>query len=339
MEKSRKKINELLALADGRTKALIMPHDYADPDAIAAALAMQYLLKKKLKIPSIISSAGVVGREENRVLCSCLEVAITPIHKVDIEEYDFIALVDCQPGTGNNSLPEGIIADAVVDHHPREGRLDRVKFVDIRDDCGSSSTILTEYLRASRLRINKYLATALFYGLKTDVMNVGRQSHPSDVKAFSHLFPLIDEEKLRLIEKAKLPSEYFKKLKDAIEDAGTYDDILVSDLGDVGNPGMVGELADLFLRLNGVTTALCFGSYDSKLLISIRTSTPAIDAGKIIRFAVGERGTAGGHSTMAGGQISLLKETKKEQKEHIKAVLGKIFQRLGIAGKRKNKVI
>lgn len=339
MEKARKKVNELLALAEGSTKALIMPHDYADPDAIAAALAMQYLLLKKVKIPSIISFAGVVGREENRVFCSCLDVAITPIHEVNIDEYDFIVLVDCQPGTGNNSLPEGKVADAVVDHHPREGMLEGVKFVDIREECGSSSTILTEYLRTSRLRVNKYLATALFYGLKTDVMNVGRQSSLLDVKAFSHLFPLIDEEKLRLIEKAKLPPEYFKKLKEAIEGAGTYDDVIVSDLGDVKNPGMVGELADMFLRLNGVTTALCFGGYDSKLLMSIRTSTPTIDAGKIIRFAVGERGTAGGHSTMAGGQISLLKETKKEQKEHIKAVLGRIFQRLGIAGKRKNRII
>jgi len=339
MEKARKKVSELLAVASGRKQALIMPHDYADPDAIAAALAMQHLLAKRLKLPSIISFDGVVGREENRVLCACLNVVITPINDVNLDDYDFIALVDCQPGTGNNSLPEGRKADAIIDHHPREGNLEGVKFIDIREDCGSSSTILAEYLRAARLRINRNLATALIYGLKTDVMNVGRQSQPADTRAFAHLFPLIDTDKLNLIERAKLPPEYFRKLKEAIEEAGTYDDIIVSDLGDVKNPGMIGELADLFLRLTGVTTALCFGGYDGKLLISIRTSSPKIDAGKVIRFAVGARGTAGGHSTMAGGQINLFKETKKEQKEHKKAILDRIFKRLGIEGKRKNRVL
>ena len=45
---------------------------------------------------------------------------------------------------------------------------DTAGFADIRPDYQSTSSIMTEYLRAAGLRLTKNLASALFYGIKTD---------------------------------------------------------------------------------------------------------------------------------------------------------------------------
>lgn len=338
MEKKSKKVKELLALAKGKKKALIMPHNYADPDAIAAALAIKNLFLEKLKLSGTLSFNGVVGREENKVLCEALAIEIVPTSKINFEDYDFIVLVDCQPGTGNNSLPDSITAHAIIDHHPADGVLKGVTFIDIRDDVGASSTIATEYLIETKTVISPHLAAALVYGIKTDSLNIAVKTKESDIRAYLHLFPQADLSILNKIENAALPKEYFKTLNDAIEDAGIYDNVIVADLKDVINPGAIGEFADLFLRLVDVETSLCFGVYDETLMVSIRTVNPKLNAGRIIRYAVGERGTAGGHSSMAGGQIPLVKETQKEKMEHIKAVKDRVFSKLSIEGKRKRRI-
>lgn len=339
MTKSNKKVEKFLSLADGKRNALILPHNYADPDAIASAMATRVLLDNKLGLKSTIAFEGVVGREENRVMYETLGIDAVSAKDIDFGSYDFITLVDCQPGTGNNALPESVRADAVIDHHPAEGNLEGIPFIDVRGDVGASSTILAEYLFDSGVKIRKKLATALLYGIKTDALNIAIKTTPPDIEAYMNLFPLADKNKLSKIEGALLPKEYFSSLNDAIANAGTYDRILVSDLKEVSNPGIIGEFADLFLRVKGVDSVLCFGVHEDKLLISIRTLDPKTNAGKIIRYAVGKRGTAGGHATMAGGQIQLIKETQKERTEHIRAVLQRVFNRLGIEGKRKRRIV
>lgn len=338
MVKKRSKVGKLLALAKGKKNALIMPHDYADPDAIAAALALKRLLAGKLKLRSTVSFNRVVGRVENRELCEYLKMDISPTDDIDFDDYDFVVLVDCQPGTGNNSLPESRQADAVIDHHPREENLEGVSFIDIQENCGASSTIVTEYLVDAEVKISKPLATALVYGIKTDALNFARKTKEKDIAAYLELFRLADVGQLSRIESAVLPRGYYRDLNDAIKGAGIYDNVLVSDLGAVDHPGMLGEFADLFLRMEDVDIVLCFGVCDEKLLISMRSLEPRIHAGKAIRHAVGKRGTAGGHAAMAGGQIPLLTETKKEESDHKKAVIGRMFERLGIEGKRKRKI-
>lgn len=339
MEKKTKKVEALLELAKGRKNILIMPHNYADPDALATALAIEALFKEKLGLPATISFSGVVGREENKVLCQSLSIEVAAISKINFDDFDFIILVDCQPGTGNNSLPDSIRAHAVIDHHPTDGNLGGIPFVDVRNDVGASSTIAAEYLIESNAQISPELATALVYGIKTDSLNIAFKTKESDIRAYLHLFPLANLSLLNNIENAVLPREYFKTLNKAIEDAGIYENVVVADLNEVNNPGAIGEFADLFLRLIDVKTSLCFGVYDETLMISIRTVDPKLNVGKIMKYAVGERGTAGGHASMAGGQIPLIKETLKEKMEHIMTVRKKVFSKLSIEGKRKKKII
>ena len=339
MNKKAKKVDELLKLAAGKRHALIMPHNYADPDAIAAALALKVIFEAKLGLISTIAFDGVVGRQENEVLIEVLSIQVSPASSIVFDDYDLIALVDCQPGTGNNALPGTIRPDVIVDHHSSEGVTKGVPFLDIRDDVGASSTIAAEYLIDSGVDISPDLAAALVYGIKTDSLNLAVKTRKKDIEAYLHLFPLADKEKLKAIESAQLPTEYFAALNDAIEGAFVYDHIVVADLDNVDNPGLIGEFADLFLRLIGAETSLCFGVFDEILMISIRTMDSRLHAGRIIKYAVEERGTAGGHASMAGGQIPLIKETQKEKREHIKAIKDRVLSMLDIEGKRGKRII
>jgi nanoRNase/pAp phosphatase (c-di-AMP/oligoRNAs hydrolase) len=75
---------------------------------------------------------------------------------------------------------------------------------------------------------------------------------------------------------------------------------------------MIGEIADLLLRLEGITWALCYGRFEGRMLLSLRTSDPDANAGKFMRTIVGKYGTGGGHNALAGAQIDLSHLTERE---------------------------
>jgi nanoRNase/pAp phosphatase (c-di-AMP/oligoRNAs hydrolase) len=67
----------------------------------------------------------------------------------------------------------------------------------------------------------------------------------------------------------------------------------------------VPEIADLVLRLQGKTWSLCTGVFGDRMYLSIRTTNPRADAGRLMRRLLGRRGKGGGHGMMAGGWIPL----------------------------------
>jgi nanoRNase/pAp phosphatase (c-di-AMP/oligoRNAs hydrolase) len=214
-----------------------------------------------------------------------------------------IALVDTQPGAGNNPLPAGIDPMIVFDHHPVRERTASAAFADVRTGLGSTSTILTEYLFSAGVPISAPLATALFYGIKTDTLGLVRGASTADVSAYFHLQTLIDANALAGIERAQVPIEYFSQLSSALHSAQLYDNIIICHVGNMRRPDMAAELADLLLRLEGIDWVICTGIFNNVLGLAIRTRSPGGGAGTLAQKVVGNRGTAGGHGAMAGGQI------------------------------------
>jgi nanoRNase/pAp phosphatase (c-di-AMP/oligoRNAs hydrolase) len=70
-------------------------------------------------------------------------------------------------------------------------------------------------------------------------------------------------------------------------------------------PDLPAEIADLLIRLESAEAVLCYGYSEDTLYLSMRTKRRQHDAGKIVQKIVAHLGKAGGHGTMAGGQISL----------------------------------
>jgi len=152
-------------------------------------------------------------------------------------------------------------------------------FLDLREEYGATSTILTEYLRESRLEIESKLATALFYGIAAETQDLGRESTPADIAAAHFLYPYANKRRLAKIENARVPRVYFRAFHDAIERAAIYGRVVVSILPSVQYPDMVAEVADFLLRLDEAEWACAIGTFDRHVHVSLRTTdrtpTPA----------------------------------------------------------------
>jgi nanoRNase/pAp phosphatase (c-di-AMP/oligoRNAs hydrolase) len=295
----------LLAAVAETSHILVLPHNDPDPDAIASALALDYLLTEKTHIDVLVAYHGLIGRAENKAMVNYLGWPLQPFDDLNISDQIPVALIDTQPCAGNNILPPETPVALVIDHHPRCNQTVPVGFVDVRDDVGATSTIMVEYLQAAGLEPDQSLATALFYGIKTDTMGLSREAGPADAAAYLYLQPHIDFDALIEIERAQVPVAYFKSFDSALHATKIYDNVVITYMGLMEYPDLAAETADLLLRLAGSEWVICLGVFEKELILSIRTRNRHGGAGRLAQAIVREQGTAGGHGTMAGGQIPL----------------------------------
>lgn len=295
--------DSMLTWVSGRGRILIVVHDNPDPDSLASAMALRHLFAVRLNREAVIAFSGMIGRSENLAMAKLLQIPLTPFPLIDLKAFQVVCLLDTQPGTGNNSLPPEVRADIVIDHHPMRDNSASCRWVDIRPHYGTTATILYEYLKVQGVSLGTKLATALFYAIKSETQDLGREATRPDRDAYLVLFPLANKTLLNSITRPNLPREYFIALHSALEHAQLYGDVLVASLDGVLFPEVVSELADLLVRLEGTETVLCLGHYSNELVLSIRTSSEEINAGELIQKLVVGIGTAGGHGMMAGGKV------------------------------------
>ncbi len=299
---SRTRLRRLLGAFDGQRRVLILLHDYPDPDALASAMALKRLVERRRPSCRLdIGFGGIIGRAENRAMVRAMRVDLHSVSDLDVSNYDGVALVDTQPRTGNNSLPAGVLPTVVIDHHPLRKQTRRVRFFDVRTRFGATATMMYEYLRAARFRLDADLATALFYGIRAETQALTREASAADRDAYVALLPITDFRKLAEIEHAGVSREYFDALGVALAGTTLYGDVVVISLGEISNPDFCAEFCDMILRFEGARWALCVGSSGGILYLSLRTRERSGHAGRTIEKIVGREGRAGGHATMAGG--------------------------------------
>lgn len=314
----------------GRGKVLIVTHDNPDPDSIAAAVALRHLLLVKTGQNAVITYGGIVGRGENRSMVELLEIPLVPICKLDLEQFAVVCMVDTQPNTGNNSFPADRPVHLVIDHHPSKADLSSVCWVDIRTHYGASATILYEYLCQQGVSLNTKLATSLFYAIKSETQDLGREWSKADREAYLKLLPLSNNRILFNIIHPEVPRDYFSAFSKAIENSLIYGPVLVFNLRRIVNPDLVAELADFLLRQQGVRYVLGMGWYEGMQILSMRSLDADAKLGQAIQQMVEGLGTAGGHGMVAGGQIREMSEDETAQKELERLLTRRLFKALGL---------
>lgn len=312
---TRQKLSELESLFSSRASTgrwLILTHDNPDPDAIAAAAALSKLLRRYFKRRVTTAYGGIVGRAENQEMVKILGIRLSHLRHLNWRHYRHFALVDTQPATGNNQLPETIVPDLVFDHHPPRRATARVPFSDIRTPYGATATILAEYLFAANVEVTRKNATALVYAIRSETQDFGREYCTNDKAVYDYLHALADIRALSRIQTPRLPLSYFETLYRGMRRLESVGTLVVSHLGTVSQPDIVPEIADLLLRLDGKTWSFCTGVYNDRLYLSMRTTNPRADAGSLMRRLLGRRGKGGGHGMMAGGWIALSNSSASE---------------------------
>jgi nanoRNase/pAp phosphatase (c-di-AMP/oligoRNAs hydrolase) len=272
-----------------------------DPDAIASALAFKRLLWHKVQ-STTIGMIRPIRRLNNLTLVRVLRLPLVLLRRDRPERYDKYVVVDGQPS--HNDFFHRFHYSVIIDHHPMSESFGEDCLVDIRPDFGSTSTILTEYLRTARIKPSRTLATTLLYGIKTDTRNFERNTIVADIEAFRYLFPVVNHNILRKIEISDLSFSDLKFFHKAVERKHVVRDRLFAHLDEVPNADILVVIAEFFLKVHDVSWSIISGILEGNLIIVVRSGGTR-DAGKIIRKAFGNLGCAGGHHAMARAEIPL----------------------------------
>lgn len=320
------KLENLQRVVEGK-KVLILTHNNPDPDAVATGWALKFLLQKKFKVNSVLVYEGLITRAENQAMVRLLNIHIKPLEMVNAHDFNAIALVDTQPGAGNSNLPSSVQPSIVIDHHGLRKSAPGVDFADIRPHYGSSATILTEYLFQAALPISQKMATALYYGIKTDTQGLGRYAREEDYQATIRLYPKIQIRFLSQIEYPEFSRDYFEDFDRALHIGEIYGDVVLCDLPSMIKTDMVALMSDFFLRLSGVRWSFVMGMDENCLIFSLRAKHSNQNAGRLVRKIIRGLGSAGGHQMIAGGQIPI-KGFTLEKKEKMRQDLGKRFLKM-----------
>ncbi len=309
-------IERLGAIVEGRRELLIITHTHPDPDSIAAAAALQLLVKSKFGINSSIAYSGIIARAENRSMVKKLKIHLKQYNRIKLSRYDCVALVDSQPGAGNNVLSAESECNIIIDHHPRREDT-KGDLVVIDPNIGATATILIRWLEAAEVEIPAGIATALAYAISSETQNMYREAAREDIQAYLSVYVRASIRTLSEIINANLPHYYFQQLGNALNNAFIYGNTIVAHLTAIWHPEIVAEMADFFLKHERIGAVFCTGYYKNTLILSIRTNSDRVNAGDLIKQLPLNPDHVGGHDRTAGGFLSLEGKSPEEIQQEV----------------------
>jgi nanoRNase/pAp phosphatase (c-di-AMP/oligoRNAs hydrolase) len=281
-------------------RVLILLHNDPDPDALASGLALRNVLRRT-KQTAIIAALQGVTRPENQRMVNLLDIHVESVTPAQLGDYDRIALVDVQPHYFGHLVDR---VDLVIDHHPEQTGYSAV-FKDIREDYGSTSTILTEHLRAVDANISERTATAMLYAIKSDTLFFNRQANRVDLDAFSYLYPLADAALIRKMEGAEITMERLEYVIRAKQQGQLVEQVFCAFVGTSPREDFIPYVADFYLQLENVKWTIIVGIVNESLVMSVRNLGYSRNAGEFVRKYFAHLGSAGGHRAMAKAVVPL----------------------------------
>jgi nanoRNase/pAp phosphatase (c-di-AMP/oligoRNAs hydrolase) len=273
----------------------------ADPDSLASSWALKRLLWRRLANITI-AHIRPITRPQNERMVRLLGIPVLPVEQVDAGHYNRKAIVDSQPAHHENFAGQNY--DLIIDHHPLLP--DTVATVlDIRPQYGATASILTEYIRAARIKPSLKLATALYYAIKTDTNNFERPAVGADVRAFHYLFPFTRSPLVRRLEFAELNFKMLDYFQAGLRRLHRRGNRLYSFLGGVPTPDIMVVMADFLTRVEDIGWTIVGGIYEDKLIVIFRNDGLGKNAGRLASHAFGKLGSAGGHAASARAEVPL----------------------------------
>ena len=301
---SRRSERFLAGLAEAGLVTFVS-HLQPDPDSLGSMLGLAHLVESRLHKKTRLTQDGVISRAENQAMVDLLDLDLVPIREAQWHKDEALVMVDSQPNTGRHTFDPTMPIYAVLDHHNTPGDLEGVPFVDVRTNVGATCSLVTRYLIEQEVPVPSRVATALLYGIETELNGHPREASPLDDSAVHFLYPLADKDLLSRIRHAPLPHCYYECMLQALQSSFVYDRLIISWVNELPQPELAAQVVDFLIRFEEVDWALCAGVYGEQLILSLRTNIPEAHAGELLRQVVGKLGRAGGHDRRAGGFIDL----------------------------------
>jgi len=293
------KLKKLNCVAGAGDRLAILVN--ADPDALACAMALKRLYWRKVR-PVRIFRINRIDRADNLAFVKLLNIRHSHIRALKKSEFNKWALVDSQPS--HDEQFAGINFDVIIDHHPRTAGL-KANFIDIKEDYGAAATLMTEYIRAAKIKPSPRLATALFYAIKTDTDNFVRPTVDRDMIAFRYLYDYANMNIIKKIESSEITRAMLSRFQQAMQKVQFVNQIAVVHMGVVNKPDTLVQIADFFLKIAEATWSIVSGISGNRLIVVFRNAGFRRNAGKMARDLFGDVGSAGGHKASARAEIPL----------------------------------
>jgi len=297
---TRLKVQQYQRFFSDADRVLILLHNDPDPDAMASGLALRNVLRRT-KQTAVIGALQGATRPENLRMQNLLDIQVEIIQASHLAGFDRIAMVDVQPHYFGEEFHR---VDLVIDHHPEQSGYSAV-FKDIRTNYGSTSTILTEHLRAVDANISERTATAMLYAIKSDTLFFNRQANRVDLEAFSYLYPLADAAMIRKMEGAEITMERLEYVLKAKQNGRMVEQVFCSFIGVSPREDFIPYVADFYLQLEDVKWTIVAGIVNDSLVMSVRNLGYGRNAGEFVRKYFADIGSAGGHRSMAKAVVPL----------------------------------
>jgi len=297
---TRLKVQQYQRFFSDADRVVILMHNDPDPDAMASGLALRTVLRRT-KQTAVLAALQGVTRPENQRMLNLLEIQIETITPDQLSNFDRVAMVDVQPHYFSGAIDR---VDLVIDHHPEQTGYTAV-YKDIRADYGSTSTILTEHLRAVDTNISERTATAMLYAIKSDTLFFNRHTNRVDIEAFSYLYPLSDATMIRKMEGAEITLDRLDYVVKAREGGRLQERVFCAFLGVLPREDFIPYVADFYLQLEDVEWTIIAGIVHDSLVMSVRNLCYSKNAGEFVRKYFNAIGSAGGHRALAKAVVPL----------------------------------
>ncbi|MHC1685371.1 MAG: bifunctional oligoribonuclease/PAP phosphatase NrnA [Clostridiaceae bacterium] len=312
-----KYVTDLISKLDLSKDVIIQTHNYPDPDSIAAAFGLSYLLKCK-GIESKIYHFGDSERYTTTKLIDALNIEMKDLNGVEVEGNGYnVILVDTQK---NNSNTQGLSGKeiACIDHHPDNGV--QYLYKDVRSEVGACSSIITQYFLDEEIPIPEEVATALVYGIKMDTLDFNRGTSKFDIEMYKHLHGLENKRIVDDICRDKYLIEDVKTLAYSLSTMKVNGDVGFINVGYNCPEPLIASIADFTLSIVEINFAVTYSEKENIIKLSVRSQLNNLDAGKIIIRALKGIGSGGGHKEMSGGLI------EKQKLVDLKIPLEKVIE-------------
>ncbi|HRU65054.1 MAG TPA: DHH family phosphoesterase [Spirochaetota bacterium] len=303
-------------------KILIAIVGSPDPDAIASSFAIMEILKIQ-KIDSAIVSQREVSLSQNRAFMKLLKIPMKVDSQFHCDGFDAYIVTDFQLNLIKN-VSEKIPCAAHIDHHEPEKNRIPADFTLIRTDCGSTSALVTTFVKDLKDELNakdlQLISTALMFGIQTDTDSCVHASE-TDLEAINFLSQFANSKiinKLNGIHFSETTMSYYDR---ALKNQTLYKDWCFYGIGfiDILHRDSIAVIADLLLRKNSHRLVAVYSIiYDEDMKevyldVSLRTKSKTLDLNSMIKKIT----PSGGGRTFKGAYQVNLNYFRFTDKNHL----------------------
>ncbi|MBQ9451677.1 MAG: DHH family phosphoesterase [Desulfovibrio sp.] len=282
------------------SRVFIQTHDFPDPDAIASAYGLQYLLNQN-GITATLCYRGSIERASMMHIIDAYHIDILEQAQIgDMRENDKIVLIDGQKFNANMiDLPGDEVA--CIDHHPTFFPCE-YQYKDIRQ-VGACSSIIADYFLSANMPLTTEVATILLFGLRVDTENMTRGVTDLDLDVFPALYRKADQGMLENLAAKSLVFTDLKAFGSAIENIRVFGHVGFASIPFACPDPLIAQVADFILALAEVDVAIIWSWRPTGVKFSVRSVLEAIHSGNMLAEVLADIGSGGGHARMAGGFI------------------------------------